>query len=154
MARLLFLPNDDTVLLLQSDLSPDDLVCAVLQGKWSPPALYDIRSRPAFRAVRLGSFVIVAPVEPLSAEGSGQRGAGIMRPLRLSQRQTDVLQALCEGLTDKEIAARLGISPHTITNHIGILKSRLGTRTRAQSISRAVALGLVKMKKRGNGSRS
>ena len=32
MARLLFLPNDDTVLLLQSDLGPEDLIRAVLEG--------------------------------------------------------------------------------------------------------------------------
>ena len=146
MARLLFLPNDDTVLLLQSDLGPEDLIRAVLEGKWSPPAGVGDGSQRAFRAVRLGSYVIITPLEPY-APCETEALAG--RAIKLSTRQTEVLQALCEGLTDKEIAARPGVSAHTITNHIGILKSRLGARTRAESISRALALGLVKMKKRG-----
>lgn len=149
MARLVFLPNEDTVLLLQSELGADALVQALLEGRWTPPALYDARPRPAFRAVRLGSFVIVAPLEPLAADGASGDGEGA--PLRLSTRQADVLQGLCEGLTDKEIAARLGVSAHTVTNHIGIIKARLGTRTRAESVHRAMALGLIKMKKRGPG---
>lgn len=147
MTRLLFLPNDETVLLLQSSLSTDELVRAVLEGEWTPPLGYHTPQRQAFRAVRLGSSVIIAPREPLSAAGEGDG----MSP-RFSPRQIEVLQGLVEGLTDKEIATRLGLSAHTVTNHIGILKARLGARTRAESIGRAMALGLVKMKKRGAGS--
>ena len=142
MTRLVFLPNDDSVLLLQSDLGPDELVRAVLEGQWIPPLGFQAGAQQAFRAVRLGGSVIVAPLEPLAGPGAG-------KPLRLSARQVDVLQGLMEGLTDKEIAARLGLSAHTVTNHIGIIKARLGARTRAESIGRAMALGLVKMKKRG-----
>jgi len=149
MARLLFLPNDDTVLLLQSDLVPEDLIRAVLEGRWNPPAGVGDGAQRAFRVVRLGTYVIIAPLEPYSPSEAQALDGLAGRALKLSTRQTEVLQALCEGLTDKEIAARLGVSTHTITNHIGILKSRLGARTRAESISRALALGLVKMKKRG-----
>ena len=55
----------------------------------------------------------------------------------LSARQLDVLRLMAEGLTDRQIAGRLGVSPGTVASHTLELYSRLGARNRAH----AVALG-------------
>jgi DNA-binding NarL/FixJ family response regulator len=62
---------------------------------------------------------------------------------QLSRRQRQVLQLLSEGLTVRQAASRLGLSPRTVESHVGELYSKLGVRTRLQAVSRAARLGLV-----------
>ena len=54
----------------------------------------------------------------------------------VSAREGEVLALLADGLTDREIAARLGISPRTVETHVGSLLSKLGVRNRAQAARR------------------
>lgn len=63
--------------------------------------------------------------------------------LELSPRQKEVLQALAEGLTTKQIAYKLKISQRTVMAHIQASKERFGTYTRAQTVSRAMSMGLI-----------
>lgn len=58
----------------------------------------------------------------------------------LSPRQRDCLDLAAEGLTDKEIAARLGMSPRTVGAHLGEAYLRLGVTNRRDAIR---ALGIV-----------
>jgi len=54
----------------------------------------------------------------------------------ISAREREVLALLAEGLTDREIGERLGISPRTVETHVGSLLSKLGVRNRAQAAAR------------------
>jgi DNA-binding NarL/FixJ family response regulator len=54
----------------------------------------------------------------------------------LSDREQEVLRHLGDGLTDKEIATRLGISPRTVETHVGSILHKLGVRNRAQAARR------------------
>jgi two-component system response regulator DevR len=54
----------------------------------------------------------------------------------ISAREQEVLALLADGLTDREIAERLGISPRTVETHVGSLLSKLGVRNRAQAARR------------------
>ena len=54
----------------------------------------------------------------------------------MSAREEEVLALLADGLTDREIAERLGISPRTVETHVGSLLSKLGVRNRAQAARR------------------
>jgi DNA-binding NarL/FixJ family response regulator len=54
----------------------------------------------------------------------------------ISAREREVLALLAEGLTDREIGERLGISPRTVETHVGSLLSKLGVRNRAQAATR------------------
>jgi DNA-binding NarL/FixJ family response regulator len=49
------------------------------------------------------------------------------------------------GLTVKQVATRLGLSPRTVEAHIAKLYRKLGVRNRVQAISRAVSLGLIRI---------
>jgi DNA-binding NarL/FixJ family response regulator len=54
----------------------------------------------------------------------------------LSEREWEVLTHLAQGLTDREIAGRLGISPRTVETHVGSILHKLGVRNRAQAAAR------------------
>ncbi|NOX52199.1 MAG: response regulator transcription factor [Gammaproteobacteria bacterium] len=52
----------------------------------------------------------------------------------LSRRENDTLQALSRGLTYKEIAAELGVSYHTVSDHLKAVYRKLGVTSRAQAV--------------------
>jgi DNA-binding NarL/FixJ family response regulator len=54
----------------------------------------------------------------------------------LSARESEVLRLLAEGLTDREIAGALAISPRTVESHVSSLLRKLGVRNRAEAAQR------------------
>jgi DNA-binding NarL/FixJ family response regulator len=64
-------------------------------------------------------------------------------PGRLTKRESEILQLLADGLTQKQIAERLFISPKTVGTHIEHILLKLGVRTRAQAVAVAYRGDLV-----------
>jgi len=64
-------------------------------------------------------------------------------PAGLTERQTDVIRLLAEGLTNAEIAARLVLSVRTVDTHVGAILNKLDAKTRRDAAARAKALGLL-----------
>jgi len=64
-------------------------------------------------------------------------GLQAMAAARLPPRQQEVLGLLGEGLTNKEIAQRLGISPATVKIHVARVTSWLGAVNRTDAVARA-----------------
>ncbi len=62
---------------------------------------------------------------------------------RLSKRQVQLLAALEQGLSNRDIAERLGISEHTVKVHLWRLFRRLGVKSRTQAIYMARTNGLI-----------
>src|SRR5260370_473742 len=62
---------------------------------------------------------------------------------RLSSRETEVLELLAEGLSNKGIAARLGISDQTVKFHVASIGGKLGAANRTDAVRLAVRRGLV-----------
>jgi len=64
-----------------------------------------------------------------------QRRAGPGRPLlldALTPRELDIVAALVDGATNREIAAQFGISPQTVKNHLSVVFEKLGVSTRLE----------------------
>jgi DNA-binding NarL/FixJ family response regulator len=61
----------------------------------------------------------------------------------LTPRELQVLALLAEGLANKAIAVRLGISEHTAKFHVNAILGKLGAESRSEAIVRAARLGLV-----------
>jgi len=64
-------------------------------------------------------------------------------PERLTPRELEVLALLGEGLSNRSIADRLGISERTAKFHASSILAKLGAESRAEAIVRAARLGLV-----------
>ncbi len=62
---------------------------------------------------------------------------------RLSQRETEVLQLVATGLSNKEIASRLNISLNTVLTHCKNISSKLGIRSRSGLTVYALMRGVV-----------
>jgi DNA-binding NarL/FixJ family response regulator len=74
---------------------------------------------------------------------AGRARAGAAAAGMLTPRELDVVQLVAEGLTARQIASRLKVSPRTVETHIAKLYVKFGVRSRIQAIQRAAALGLV-----------
>ncbi len=61
----------------------------------------------------------------------------------LTAREIQVLELLAEGLPNKAIAARLGISDQTVKFHVASLSGKLGAANRTDAVRRAVRRGLI-----------
>lgn len=84
--------------------------------------------------------------EPVSVGVSSRRAMPTeadFGPWKLSPREHDVLQALADGLTDREIGQRLGIGVETVRTHMAGVFGKLGVESRLQALAFAVRCGLV-----------
>jgi DNA-binding CsgD family transcriptional regulator len=63
--------------------------------------------------------------------------------LGISARELTVLRELAAGRSNKEIAARLNVSPNTVKTHVANLFDKLGAKRRTDAINRARELGIV-----------
>lgn len=90
-----------------------------------------------------GTLVRAAfPTAPHPADGALP---GEHPPSTLTTRERQVLALLAEGLSDREAAGRLGISPKTVEKHVGAALRKTGTRTRTAAVVRAVDRGWVSL---------
>ncbi len=86
------------------------------------------------------SLVPSAPaVRPRVVDGNGKaRG-------ELTERERQVVQLLAEGLSNKLIADRLGISDHTAKFHVNGVMMKLGASTRTEAVVEAMRRGLIRL---------
>jgi two-component system response regulator DesR len=61
----------------------------------------------------------------------------------LSEREREVLDLIAAGATNREIAQRLYLSPHTVKEHTSALYRKLQARNRAEAVQRAQRIGLL-----------
>jgi len=64
-------------------------------------------------------------------------------PEHLTSRELEVLELIAEGLPNKAIATRLGISDQTVKFHASSIQGKLGATNRTDAVRRAVQRGLV-----------
>ena len=68
---------------------------------------------------------------------------GQQPPNLLTEREREVLEMIAGGATNREIAARLFLSPHTVKDHTSALYRKMKARNRAEAILRAQRMGLL-----------
>jgi len=112
--------------ILSRESEPDDVLSAIF-------AVYDglvLLSMPTAE-----SLAAVFGDQPLEVEDELSE--------EITSRETDVLRMLAEGLVNKEIAARLGISEHTVKFHISSILDKLGASTRTEAVTQGIRRGLI-----------
>ena len=72
-----------------------------------------------------------------------ERNDRAIASLAISGRELEVLELLAEGCSNKEIADRLCLSPHTIKSHLGHLYDKLEVSRRTQAVQKARELRIL-----------
>ncbi len=73
----------------------------------------------------------------------GPRPATRAHPAGLTAREVEVVELLADGLRNADVAERLVISRRTVDHHVAAIMRKLGTRTRGETVARAVEMGLA-----------
>ena len=100
----------------------------------------------ALAAVRSGLTVVdtalASSLVPMGTVRPADNGKGRGE---LTERERQVVQLLSEGLSNKLIADRLGISDHTAKFHVNGVMMKLGSSTRTEAVVEAMRRGLVRL---------
>ena len=83
-----------------------------------------------------------ALLQPEGTGAEGEEGEGTPET-KLTKRQRQLIVMLDEGLSNRDIAERLGISEHTVKVHLWRLFRRLGVKSRTQTLHYARVNGLL-----------
>jgi DNA-binding NarL/FixJ family response regulator len=93
----------------------------------------------AVRAAANGETVISpTALERVVHAGEGDTGVAL-----LSERQLEILRLTAEGLSAADIATRLGLSLHTVRNHLQACIRKLGVHSKTQAVSLAIKRGII-----------
>ena len=106
-------------------------------GIWLGLKLTRPRERVVVREVAVPVEVRVRAAEPFQPDEER------MRQLGITPRELEILQAIAEGLSTREIAARLFVSENTVKTHASRLFEKLNARRRTQAVQFAKAAGLI-----------
>ena len=93
----------------------------------------------AVGSVLRGLLVIdqrIAPFMPVP-------GITTANAVELTPREREVLGLLAQGLPNKGIGAKLGISEHTVKFHVNSILGKLGAQSRTEAVAQATRMGLV-----------
>ena len=137
-------------------LAPDESAAAEALAAGARGVLYRdagaARLAAALVALARGLFVLDEALAPVllgpqvdaahPADSAGPSDLeGPVEPL--TPREVEVLQLLAQGLSNKLIGARLGISEHTAKFHVNAISGKLGAQGRTDSVVRAARMGLI-----------
>jgi NarL family two-component system response regulator YdfI len=112
---------------------------AILPGDISPDQL-----GAALRAAASGLFVMhPATADALFPQFASRSGSLAELAEPLTNRERQVLQMLASGLGNKEIAARLVISEHTVKFHVASILGKFAAGSRTEAVSIGIRRGLV-----------
>jgi LuxR family maltose regulon positive regulatory protein len=95
---------------------------------------------PDYTRRLLAAFPIVEP-EKTAPSSTEVPKSELIEPL--SDRELEVLQLIADGLTNREIAARLFLSVNTVKVHSRNVYGKLGAHNRTEAVARAQALGIL-----------
>ena len=111
--------------VLPNDVRPDQLVAALEAAAAGLVVVHPAEVNAMFPAAEPASRPIAELAEPLTP------------------RESEVLQMLASGLANKEIAARLVISEHTVKFHVASILGKLGAASRTEAVALGIRRGLV-----------
>ncbi|OIK28034.1 response regulator [Streptomyces malaysiense] len=143
-------PEVKVLVLTTFDL--DEYVYDALRAGASGFLLKDASADKLAEAVRVvaGGDALLAPgvtrrlIAEFSRLDGGRRAPQHRRVGDLTERETEVLALIAQGLSNAEIAARLVVAEQTVKTHVGRILVKLGLRDRTQAAIFAYESGLIR----------
>lgn len=135
-ARVIFLTQDES----------ENIIIAAIEVGASAVLNLSTAAVEVIRAVRMVAEggTLISP-RKIAAVLNGRRRTDGMRD-RLTSREREVLSLINEGTSNREIAARMGISYTTVRSHIRNVSSKLAAHSRLEVLVKAQRLELVDTK--------
>lgn len=134
-------PSGPALLLLtdQPGLERDPRFAAVLPRALAPAAF-----QAALAAVAAG-LVVRLPAAALPAGGEFHPAGEEAEVGLLTPREVEILALIGEGLSNKEVARRLGISTHTVKFHLEAIFDKLDAGSRAEAVAKGLRRGVIEL---------
>lgn len=140
-----------TRVLILTTFDLDEYVYAALRAGAAGFLLKDTPPERLIDAVRIVAEgeALLAPsvtrrlVEEFASTG-GTTPAAVPGLAELTERETEVLEAMARGMSNAEIAEALYVGETTVKTHVGRVLMKLGVRDRVQAVVAAYESGLVK----------
>ena len=135
--------------LIVSAYDEDQFVFRLIEAGADGYLLKNIHSHEliaAIRALYLGGSVLHPSIarKVVSRISSAHEQLKGKAPLQvLSEREAGILKLITQGLSNKEIATTLGLSPRTVEGHMGQIFNKLGVNTRIGAMIRSLKEGWV-----------
>lgn len=134
------------VIVLSSSEDPNDVRLALKSGAvgYVPKSASPKNILSALRLVLAGEIYVpplMVDIAPVVNGGSSRAVSEAGE--RLTERQTEVLQQICRGLSNKEISRTLELSEKTTKSHITAIFKVLGVVNRTQAAAAARRAGIV-----------
>ena len=144
-------PDSHTKVLVLTTFDLDEYVFAAMRAGASGYLLKDTPARELVAAVRViaqGDALLSPSVTRRLIEEFARRpepqAAATELPHDLTDREREALELLANGLSNREIAARMFIGEATAKTHVSRLLTKLGVRDRVQAVVLAYETGLVR----------
>jgi DNA-binding NarL/FixJ family response regulator len=140
------LASEATFMLL-SELSEPRWISEVLRARVRAVLPSDISPEQLIAALEAAAAGLIV-MHPTEVDAMFPAAEPSSRPLadlaeELTPRENEVLQMLANGLANKEIAARLSISEHTVKFHVASILGKLGAGSRTEAVSLGIRRGIV-----------
>ena len=151
-------PEDESMSLpIESAISPLVVLTDNTENSWAVEALRsgtraimprDATSEEIVAAIQAtaAGLVVLHPDglhSVLSPIAPGEQAEPDSSDQILTSREIEVLRMVAEGLGNKEIASRLGISDHTVKFHISSIFAKLGVSSRTEAVTVGIRQGLI-----------
>ena len=126
---------------LVKSMDSDELVEALIQAKEGVPPF-----SPGLAGKLLKEFARIATLQSTAKPPDSRAASASSEPALLTRRQLEVLELVSQGLSYKEVGARLALSAHTVRYHMVEIMGKLHLANRAEVLAYAGRLGLTGLK--------
>lgn len=127
---------------LTRDASPSEMATAIRAAQQGLYVIHPLSASTLIAELSQAEMAIEED-EGGTAAASDRRSESLIEPL--SARELEVLRQMARGLSNKQIAAELIITEHTVKFHIRAILGKLGAANRTEAVTLALQKGLVSL---------
>jgi two-component system, NarL family, response regulator YdfI len=96
-------------------------------------------------AATMAGLVVLHPAAVIARPVAGTGSRRVSEGTGLTPRELEILEMMAEGMSNRRIAVRLGISGYTVKFHVASVLGKLGAATRTEAVTLGVRQGLISL---------